>query len=97
VVFHPLAKEQIRGIASIQLELLRTRLKDRELSIDISDAVIDELAAIGFDPVYGARPLKRAIQQYLENPLAQEILRGKYAPGDTIKAELEGDHVRFEK
>ncbi|MDB6061655.1 MAG: ATP-dependent chaperone ClpB [Verrucomicrobiaceae bacterium] len=97
VVFHPLAKDQIRGIASIQLDLLRQRLKDRELSLQISDAAIDELAAIGFDPVYGARPLKRAIQQYLENPLAQEILRGKFGPGDTIKAELDGDHLCFEK
>jgi ATP-dependent Clp protease ATP-binding subunit ClpB len=97
VVFHPLAKEQIRGIANIQLDLLRKRLKERDLSIQISDAVIDELAAVGFDPVYGARPLKRAIQQYLENPLAQDILRGKFAPGETIKATMEGDHVRFEK
>ena len=97
VVFHPLAKAQIRGIASIQLDLLRKRLKDRELSIQISEAVIDELAAVGFDPVYGARPLKRAIQQYLENPLAQEILRGKFVPGDTIKAERDGDHIRFDK
>jgi ATP-dependent Clp protease ATP-binding subunit ClpB len=97
VVFHPLAREQIRGIANIQLDLLRKRLKDRELSIHISDAVIDELAAVGFDPVYGARPLKRAIQQYLENPLAHEILKGKFIPGDTIRAEREGDHIRFDK
>ncbi|MFT3929833.1 MAG: ATP-dependent chaperone ClpB [Spongiibacteraceae bacterium] len=97
VVFHPLAKAQIRGIANIQLDLLRKRLKDRDLSIQISDAVIDELAAVGFDPVYGARPLKRAIQQYLENPLAQEILKGKFVAGDTIKAEREGDHIRFDK
>jgi len=97
VVFHPLAKEQIRGIANIQLDLLRKRLKERELAIQISDAVIDELAATGFDPVYGARPLKRAIQQYLENPLAQEILRGSFVAGDTIKAEMEGDHIRFDK
>ena len=97
VVFHPLAKAQIRGIANIQLDLLRKRLKERELSIQISDAAIDELAAMGFDPVYGARPLKRAIQQYLENPLAQDILKGKFVPGDTIKAEREGDHIRFEK
>ncbi len=96
VVFHPLAKEQIRGIANIQLDLLRKRLRERELAIEISDAVIDELAAVGFDPVYGARPLKRAIQQYLENPLAQEILKGKFAPGDTIKAERDGDHIRFD-
>jgi ATP-dependent Clp protease ATP-binding subunit ClpB len=97
VVFHPLAREQIRGIASIQLELLRGRLRDRELAIEIDDAVMDTLAAIGFDPVYGARPLKRAIQQYLENPLAQEILRGRFLPGDTIKVSMDGDQVRFEK
>jgi ATP-dependent Clp protease ATP-binding subunit ClpB len=97
VVFHPLAREQIRGIASIQLDLLRDRLRERELAIDIDDAVMNKLAAIGFDPVYGARPLKRAIQQYLENPLAQEILRGRFMPGDTIKASLDGDQIRFER
>jgi ATP-dependent Clp protease ATP-binding subunit ClpB len=97
VVFHPLAREQIRGIASIQLDLLRSRLRDRELGIEISDPVMDKLAAIGFDPVYGARPLKRAIQQYLENPLAQEILRGQFVPGDTIKVALVDDRIQFEK
>ena len=96
VVFHPLAREQIRGIATIQLEMLRNRLRDRELGIEVSDAVMDKLAEIGFDPVYGARPLKRAIQQYLENPLAQEILRGRFVPGDIIKARLEGDAIRFD-
>src|SRR5690606_32938065 len=76
VVFHPLAREQIRGIAEIQLNLLRNRLKDRELGLEVGEPVMDKLAEIGFDPVYGARPLKRAIQQYLENPLAQDILQG---------------------
>ena len=88
VVFHPLAKEQIRGIARIQIELLRQRLQERELNLEVSDAAMDKLTDVGFDPVYGARPLKRAIQQYLENPLAQDILQGKFMPGDTINTEL---------
>ncbi len=95
VVFHPLGKEQIRGIADIQLGLLRKRLAEHELQLELSDEVMDQLAAVGFDPVYGARPLKRAIQQYLENPLAQEILQGKFAPGATIRAQVEGDKIRF--
>jgi ATP-dependent Clp protease ATP-binding subunit ClpB len=97
VVFHPLAQTQIRGIAEIQLSLLRKRLKDRELSLEVGDPVMDKLSAVGFDPVYGARPLKRAIQQYLENPLAQDILQGKFTPGDTIKAVLDGERVHFKK
>ncbi len=95
VVFHPLAQGQIRSIASIQLEMLRKRLQERELSLDISDEVLDKLAAVGFDPVYGARPLKRAIQQYLENPLAQDVLSGKYAPGDTITPKVVGDRLEM--
>ena len=74
VVFHPLGKGQIRGIAEIQLGLLRKRLQDRELSLVLSDEVMDKICEAGFDPVYGARPLKRAIQQLLENPLAQSVL-----------------------
>ncbi len=93
VVFHPLGKEQIRGIASIQLDLLRQRLAERELSMEISDEAMDKLAAVGFDPVYGARPLKRAIQQYIENPLSQDILSGKFMPGDVIYAQVEGDKI----
>ena len=88
VVFHPLGKEQIRGIAAIQIDLLRNRLRDRELGLELSDAVIDMLANVGFDPVYGARPLKRAIQQHLENPLSQDILQGKFVPGDVIHCDL---------
>jgi len=88
VVFHPLGREQIRGIAAIQIDLLRNRLRDRELGLELSDAVIDMLANVGFDPVYGARPLKRAIQQHLENPLSQDILQGKFVPGDVIHCDL---------
>ncbi len=95
VVFHPLGKEQIRGIAGIQLSGLRARLAERELSIDIDEAVLDQLVEVGFDPVYGARPLKRAIQQQLENPLAQEILAGQFSAGDTINARLDGEQLVF--
>ena len=84
VVFHPLAQKQIRGIADIQLDGLRTRLAERELALDVSDAFLDQLVEAGFDPVYGARPLKRAIQQQLENPLAQRLLAGEFGPGDEI-------------
>jgi ATP-dependent Clp protease ATP-binding subunit ClpB len=96
VVFHPLAKEQIRGIARIQLAALVARLAERELSIDLDDALLDRLVELGYDPVYGARPLKRAIQQQLENPLAQRILAGEFQPGDTIQATLEAEELRFE-
>ncbi|NHN39742.1 ATP-dependent chaperone ClpB [Pseudomaricurvus alcaniphilus] len=97
VVFHPLAREQIRGIADIQLDILRRRLAERELSLDVSDEAMDKLTAVGFDPVYGARPLKRAIQQYVENPLAQDVLAGKFGPGDTIHATVEGDRIVMQK
>ncbi|MGB0765183.1 MAG: AAA family ATPase, partial [Luminiphilus sp.] len=95
VVFHPLEKSQIRGIAGIQLEGLKRRLAERDLSITLSDAVLDHLAEAGFDPVYGARPLKRAIQQLIENPLAQRILEGDFAPGDTITGELQDQQIIF--
>ena len=95
VVFHPLRRDQIRGIANIQLASLRDRLSERDLSIELSDAVLDHLAAAGFDPVYGARPLKRAIQQLVENPLAQAILAGEFGPGDTINAELDESVINF--
>ncbi|MCR6651081.1 MAG: ATP-dependent chaperone ClpB [Cellvibrionaceae bacterium] len=95
VVFHPLAANQIMGIAEIQLSLLRKRLMERDLRLDMAPQVMERLAEAGFDPVYGARPLKRAITQMIENPLAQEVLAGKFAPGDTIVTELRGDKVAF--
>jgi ATP-dependent Clp protease ATP-binding subunit ClpB len=97
VVFHPLAQDQIRGIAGIQLEYLRKRLAERDLSIELSDAALDKLVEAGFDPVYGARPLKRAIQQQVENPLAQKILGGAFVAGDTIKADVEDGKLVFAK
>ncbi len=93
VVFHPLGREQIRAIARIQVQYLRRRLRDREMDIELTDAALDKLAEAGFDPVYGARPLKRAIQHELENPLAQEILTGHFGPGDVIVVDV--DQGRF--
>jgi len=97
VVFHPLAQSQIRGIATIQLAGLRGRLAERELALELTDEVLDYLAESGFDPVYGARPLKRAIQQLIENPLAQSILSGEFAPGDVIEGALVAGSLTFTK
>jgi len=97
VVFHPLAKEQIKSIADIQVDYLRKRLADREMTLVLSDAALSNLAEAGFDPVYGARPLKRAIQQYIENPLAQQILKGSFAAGETIKVDFDGQQMVFHK
>lgn len=95
VVFHPLGKGQIRGIAEIQLGILTKRLEEQDLSLDLSEEVMDKICEAGFDPVYGARPLKRAIQQLLENPLAQEVLAGHYASGNTISVKMSGDDIVF--
>ncbi|HEY8570203.1 ATP-dependent chaperone ClpB [Microbulbifer sp.] len=97
VVFHPLNRAEVRSIAEIQLQNLRKRLADRDLKLDVSEELLNKLADVGFDPVYGARPLKRAIQMWLENPLAQDVLSGKFAPGDTIHATLEGDKAVFNR
>ena len=95
VVFHPLGKEQLHGIAQIQLGLLQKRLAERDLQLQVAEPVLDKICEAGFDPVYGARPLKRAIQNLLENPLAQDVLAGKFVPGDIIKAELDGELIVF--
>lgn len=95
VVFHPLEKEQIREIATLQIEQLQQRLKERDLTLDINKAAIDVLSEAGYDPVYGARPLKRTIQQQLENPLAQDILAGKFMPGKTIKVSKNDKGLAF--
>ena len=95
VVFHPLDKDEIRKIADIQLNSLRKRLAVRELNIEFTDAAMDLIADVGFDPVYGARPLKRAIQNQVENPLAQEILAGHFMPGETIKVDVKDEHLVF--
>ncbi len=95
VVFRPLGKEEIRKIAAIQLKNLGKRLAENDLSIEFSDAALDMIGAEGFDPVYGARPLKRAIQREIENPLAQKILGGEFASGDTIMADIEDGQIVF--
>ncbi|WP_288374234.1 ATP-dependent chaperone ClpB [uncultured Pseudomonas sp.] len=95
VVFEPLGREQIAGITEIQLGRLRGRLAERELSLSLSPEALDKLIAVGYDPVYGARPLKRAIQRWIENPLAQLILGGQFVPGAAITAKVEGDEIVF--
>ncbi|AOA58058.1 ATP-dependent chaperone ClpB [Acinetobacter larvae] len=97
VIFHALKKSQIRGIADIQLDRLRDRLQERDLRLKVDDAAFDFLIEAGFDPVYGARPLKRAIQQQIENPLAQKILAGDYQAGDTILVTSHDGRLDFEK
>jgi len=97
VVFHPLGREQIRSIVTIQVEYLRQRLQDRQMDIEFSDAALDKLGDAGFDPVYGARPLKRSIQQVVENPLAQAILSGEFLPGDVIEVGVSGEGLSFSK
>src|SRR6056300_857442 len=91
VVFHPLQQVQIRGIAEIQIDLLNARLAHNELALSVSDAVLDHVARVGYDPVYGARPLKRAIQNGIENPLAQHVLQGAYGAGDTIYVDIDSE------
>ncbi len=97
VVFHPLIKEQIRAISRIQIGYLQNRLAERDIALEVSEAALDKLGEAGFDPVYGARPLKRAIQHQLENPLAQDILAGKIAAGDTVSADVEDGEIVFRK
>jgi ATP-dependent Clp protease ATP-binding subunit ClpB len=97
VVFHGLGEEHIRSIAKIQLGVLKARLAKMDYGFDISDGAVAQLAKVGFDPVYGARPLKRAIQSEIENPLAKAILEGRFAPKDTIRADYRGGKIVFEK
>nr|WP_163501128.1 ATP-dependent chaperone ClpB [Halomonas socia] len=97
VVFHALGQEQIQAIAGIQLERLRARLAEHELGLEVSDDAMAQLAVVGFDPVFGARPLKRAIQSRIENPLAQDLLSGKFVPGDVIKVSAEEGQLHFRK
>ncbi len=96
VVFHPLGREHIRRIVDIQLIYLYRRLQERELSIELGEAARDFLGQAGFDPVYGARPLRRAIQHQLENPLAKDILSGRFGPGDVIVVEVQDGRLCFE-
>ncbi|MFP4252644.1 MAG: AAA family ATPase, partial [Guyparkeria sp.] len=97
VVFHPLDRSEIRKIVDIQIDYLRKRLADREIGLTLTDAALDALGEAGFDPVYGARPLKRAIQHRLENPLAQAILKGEYLPGQTVTVDVRDGELALGK
>lgn len=97
VVFHALEEKQIRQIADLQVMRIKERLKDKDYYLEIDQAALDFLAKVGYDPVYGARPLKRALQQYLENPLAESILAGKFIPGEHIQVTCQGDGLQFGK
>ncbi|ENU80187.1 ATP-dependent chaperone ClpB [Acinetobacter sp. ANC 3789] len=97
VIFHSLKKVQIRGIADIQLSRLRSRLTEKDMSLTVEDSAFDSLIDAGFDPIYGARPLKRAIQQQVENSLAQKILSGEFVPGDNIVISAENGQLQFSK
>ena len=96
VVFHPLEKDQINHIATLQISYLKKRLQAQDLDLEVSQDALDHLAAAGFDPIYGARPLKRTIQQQLENPLAQALLNGQFKPGSTIKVTWKNKALQFE-
>ncbi len=97
VVFHPLARDQIRAIARLQTEYLRERVKSRDMTLEITDAALDKLSEAGYDPVYGARPLKRSVQMLVENPLAQNILRGDFSPGDRIRVDARDGDIVFSR
>ncbi len=97
VVFHPLGTEQIRAIVEIQLQYLRRRLLERNIELELDDKARDLIGEAGFDPVYGARPLRRAIQQQIENPLAQRLLRNEFVPGDAVRVAVRGNELVFEK
>ncbi len=97
VVFHPLAETQIQGIAKIQIESLGKRLKEQEMKLELDEAAMELLAEVGYDPVYGARPLKRAIQRMIENPLAQRLLQGDFVSGDTIRGTVSDHKLVFDK
>jgi ATP-dependent Clp protease ATP-binding subunit ClpB len=97
VVFHALGQAQVKSIAGIQLQSLAKRLNAMDMQLQVSDEALAEIADAGFDPVYGARPLKRAIQSEIENPLAREILQGNFAPKDTIKVDMQGGKMVFSK
>src|SRR3569623_1459949 len=97
VVFHPLGREHIRAITDMQLSHLRKRLRERDMVLVLTDAAKDKLGEAGFDPVYVARPLKRAIQHMLENPLAHAILASRCVPGDVIEVDIAGNELQFRK
>jgi ATP-dependent Clp protease ATP-binding subunit ClpB len=97
VVFNALDEKNIKAIARIQLRRLEKRLETMDMKLDVSEAALDEIAKVGFDPLYGARPLKRAIQENIENPIARLVLEGRYGPKDVIPVDYAKGHFRFER
>ncbi len=97
IIFHSLQKDQLREIVKLQVQLLRSRLEDQKMSLKLADTALDFVADIGYDPVYGARPLKRAVQRYLETPIAKSILRGEFKAGDTIFVDVEDERLTFKR
>jgi ATP-dependent Clp protease ATP-binding subunit ClpB len=97
VVFHALSEKNIEAIARIQLKALEARLARMDIKLDVAASAIAEVAKAGFDPLYGARPLRRAIQQEIENPLAKELLTGKFVAGDTVSVAASGGKIGFAK
>jgi ATP-dependent Clp protease ATP-binding subunit ClpB len=97
VVFHTLAANQIRGIAKVQIALLDKRLQQQDIALELDESAMELLANVGYDPAYGARPLKRAIQRMIENPLAQQLLQGSFGPGDAIRTRVEEGALVFSK
>jgi len=97
VVFHGLDDKHIGSIARIQLQILEQRLKRMDMGMEVTDAALQKIAEAGYDPVYGARPLKRAVQQQIENPLSKLILEGRFGPKDTIRIDADGNELAFRK
>jgi ATP-dependent Clp protease ATP-binding subunit ClpB len=97
MVFEQLTREQLADIVELQLKRLRTRLADRKLDLELTDAAKEKIAEVGWDPAYGARPLKRALQRLVENPLSLALLEGGFEEGDTIRVDASGDEITFEK
>lgn len=95
IVFHSLDKDKIRSIANIQLKRLEKRLNEKELNLNVSENALEYISSVGYDPAYGARPLKRAIQKYIENPLAEKILKGEYLPGSTVVIDCNNVSLTF--
>ena len=95
IVFHPLKKDEIKKISQIQVKLLADRLDEQDISLDIEDSVYEKISDLGFDPTYGARPLKRSIQNLIENPLAKKILNGDFTAGSSISCTIKDGQIVF--
>ena len=95
IIFNSLKQEQIAGIVKVQLKLVIERLKNKKITISFTEAAMNHIAKVGYDPIYGARPLKRVIQTEVLNPLSKELIAGKYKAGDSIKVDFKGEELNF--